>query len=39
VIDKDTSVANGPAAMPMTPAAKIAFNLNGYSVGILTLEP
>jgi hypothetical protein len=39
LIDKDTSVANGPVAMPVTPAAKIAFDLNGYSVGILTLEP
>jgi hypothetical protein len=39
VIDKDTSVANGPVAMPMTPAAKLAFDLNGYSVGILTLKP
>jgi hypothetical protein len=39
LIDKDTSVANGPLAMPVTPAAKVALDLNGYSVGILTLKP
>ena len=30
VIDKDTSVALGPVATPMTTAAKIAFDLKGY---------
>lgn len=39
VIDKDTSVANGPAETPITPAAKITLDLKGYSVGILTLSP
>jgi hypothetical protein len=39
VIDKDTSAANGPAPTTVTPAAKITIDLNGYSVGILTLKP
>jgi len=39
VIDKDTSAATGPADTPVTPAAKITMDLNGYSVGILTLRP
>jgi hypothetical protein len=39
VIDKDTSVANGPTQTAVTPAAKITIDLNGYSVGILTLKP
>jgi len=39
VIDKDTSVANGPTQTTVTPAAKITIGLNGYSVGILTLKP
>jgi len=39
VIDKDTSVANGPAETSVTPGAKITMDLNGYSVGILTLKP
>ena len=39
VIDKDTSVANGPTQTTVTPAAKITIDLNGYSVGILSLKP
>jgi hypothetical protein len=39
VIDKDTSPANGPAPTTVTPAAKSTIDLNGYSVGILTLKP
>jgi hypothetical protein len=39
VIDKDTSVANGPTQTTVTLAAKITIDLNGYSVGILTLKP
>lgn len=39
VIDKDTSVATGPAQTTVAPAAKITIDLNGYSVGILTLKP
>ena len=39
VIDRDTSAANGPAQTIVTPAAKITIDLNGYSVGILTLRP
>jgi cellulase (glycosyl hydrolase family 5) len=39
VIDKDTSAANGPATTTVTPTAKITMDLNGYSVGILSLKP
>jgi hypothetical protein len=39
IIDKDTSVVNGPSETTVTPAAKITMDLNGYSVGILTLKP
>lgn len=39
LIDKDTSVANGPTDDSITPAAKTTVDLNGYSVGILTLQP
>ena len=39
VIDRDTSAANGPAQTKVTLAAKITIDLNGYSVGILTLTP
>ena len=39
VIDKDTSVADGPTAAPVTPAAQITIGLNGYSVAFLTLTP
>jgi len=38
-IDKDTSVTNGPTATSVTPAGQITLNLDGYSVGILTLRP
>ena len=38
-IDKNTSVANGPAATSMTPASQMTITLNGYSVGILSLKP
>ena len=39
IIDKDTSVADGPAATSVTPAAQMTIDLNGYSVGFLTLKP
>lgn len=39
VIDKDTSAANGPAPTTVTPAPKITIDVNGYSVGFLTLKP
>ena len=39
VIDKNTNVATGPTDTPVTPAAKITMDLNGYSVGFLTLKP
>jgi hypothetical protein len=38
VIDKDTSVVNGPSETMVSPATKITMDLNGYSVGILTLK-
>jgi len=38
-IDKDTSVAVGPTATSITPAEQITLDLNGYSVGFLTLRP
>jgi hypothetical protein len=38
-IDKNTSVANGPTAVAITPAAKMTLTLEGYSVGFLTLTP
>lgn len=38
-IDLNTSVANGPSATSETVAPKITIDLNGYSVGILTLKP
>ena len=37
-IDKDTGAAIGPAQTSVTPA-KFAIDLNGYSVGVLTLKP
>ncbi len=39
VIDKNTTVATGPAAMSVTPAAQMNLTLNGYSVAFLTLKP
>jgi len=39
VIDKDTSVTDGPSATTVTPAAQMTINLNGYAVGILALKP
>jgi hypothetical protein len=39
VIDKDTSVGDGPTATPVTPAAQITIGMNGYSVAFLTLTP
>ena len=39
IVDKDTSVVNGPTETTVTPAAKITMDLDGYSVGILTLKP
>jgi len=39
VIDKDTSVTSGPTPTSFVPAALMTFDLNGYSVGFLTLKP
>lgn len=39
IIDKDTNVASGPTASSVTPAGQITMDLNGYSVGFLTLKP
>jgi len=39
VIDKNTSVANGPTATPTTPAAQMTITLDGYGVAFLTLRP
>jgi len=39
VIDKSTSVANGPTPSTVTPANQMPISLNGYSVGFLTLKP
>lgn len=39
IIDKNTSVADGPSATTVTPAARVTINLNGYAVGILALKP
>jgi len=38
-IDKNTSVANGPAAAPVTPAAQMTIQLGGYGVAFLKLKP
>jgi hypothetical protein len=38
-IDKDTSVTNGPTATSVSPTGQITVDLNGYSVGFLTLRP
>ena len=38
IIDKNTSVPSGPVQTAVTPAAKMTIDLNGYSVGILTLK-
>ena len=34
-IDKNTSVATGPVAAAVTPAAQMTLSLNGYSVAFL----
>lgn len=39
ILDKDTSVADGPTASPLTAAPQMTMNLNGYSVGFLILKP
>ena len=39
VIDKSTNVTSGPTASSLTPAPQITMDLNGYSVGFLTLKP
>jgi hypothetical protein len=39
VIDKNTNVAQGPTASPITPAAQTTITLDGYSVAFLTLKP
>ncbi len=39
IIDQDTNVTSGPTASSVTPAAQMTMNLNGYSVGFLTLKP
>ncbi|MGC9998207.1 MAG: hypothetical protein ABSE79_23065 [Terriglobia bacterium] len=38
-IDKNTNVANGPAATPVTPAAQMTIQLGGYGVAFLKLLP
>ncbi|MBZ5562982.1 MAG: hypothetical protein LAP13_11265 [Acidobacteriia bacterium] len=38
-IDKNSSVANGPAAAPVTPAAQMTIQLGGYGVAFLKLIP
>ncbi len=38
-IDKNTNVANGPAAAPVTPAAHMTIQLGGYGVAFLKLIP
>ncbi len=39
IIDKDTNVAKGPADTQVTRGTKMTMDLNGYSVGFLTLKP
>jgi hypothetical protein len=39
VIDNDTSASSGPAQITVTPAAQVTIDLNGHSVGTLTLKP
>lgn len=39
VIDKNTSVTNGPSATAVVPANTMTISLDGYSVGLLTLKP
>lgn len=39
LIDKDATAANGPTPRIAAPSAKITIDLNGYSVGIVTLRP
>jgi hypothetical protein len=38
-IDKNTNVANGPTAAPVTPAAHMTIQLGGYGVAFLKLTP
>ena len=38
-IDANTSVAAGPTATAVTPAAQMTVTLNGYGVAFLTLQP
>jgi hypothetical protein len=38
-IDATTSIANGPAAVAIAPAARIGVTLNGYGVAFLRLTP
>ena len=38
-IDKNTDVANGPTAAPVTPAAQMTIQLGGYGVAFLKLIP
>jgi len=39
IIDTNTSVASGPAATSVTPAAQMTITLGGYGVAFLTLKP
>jgi hypothetical protein len=39
VIDKDATAANGRTPSIAAPTAKITIELNGYSVGIVTIRP
>lgn len=38
-IDSTTSASTGPTPVTVTPAARMTFNLNGYSVAFLALKP
>ena len=38
-IDKTTDPATGPLTTTVAPTAQITIDLNGYSVGLLTLKP
>ena len=38
-LDKNTSVANGPLAVTVTPSAQMTISFDGYGVSFLTLTP
>lgn len=39
ILDKNTNVASGPTATPLAFAPQVTMDLDGYSVGFLTLKP